>query len=91
MELISKGLSVVFLWLIRFYQLTFSFFLGRSCRYDPSCSAYMAEAIRNYGPGQGIKMGLYRLARCHPWGGAGYDPVPPPCFPLSEKPPSSKD
>jgi uncharacterized protein len=62
--------------LIRFYQLTFSAFLGRQCRYLPTCSQYMDEAITRHGLWPGGWMGVARLCRCHPWGGHGFDPVP---------------
>ncbi len=61
---------------IRVYQLTLSAFAGRSCRYAPTCSSYAAEAIERHGVWKGFWLGLFRVARCHPWGGAGYDPVP---------------
>ena len=62
--------------LIRFYQLTLSSLIGRQCRYLPTCSAYTDEAILRHGLWAGGWMGLARLCRCHPWGGAGYDPPP---------------
>jgi putative membrane protein insertion efficiency factor len=62
--------------LIRFYQLFISPVLGPSCRYLPSCSEYAAEAIERHGALAGTWLALKRLARCHPWGGSGYDPVP---------------
>ena len=62
--------------LILMYQLTLSPWLGRDCRYMPTCSAYAAEAIRRFGPRRGAWLALKRVGRCHPWGGAGYDPVP---------------
>jgi putative membrane protein insertion efficiency factor len=61
---------------IRAYQLTLSGFWGRQCRYLPSCSDYMDEAIQRHGFWAGGWMGLSRLCRCHPWGDAGFDPVP---------------
>jgi putative membrane protein insertion efficiency factor len=63
---------------IRLYQWTLSPLLGVNCRYAPSCSAYAAEAIATHGPVTGLWLAMRRLARCHPWGGAGYDPVPQP-------------
>jgi len=62
---------------ILLYQWTLSPLLPRSCRFAPSCSEYAAEAILTHGPFTGVRLALARLARCHPWGGHGYDPVPP--------------
>jgi len=63
---------------IRAYQLTIAPILPPSCRFEPSCSHYAAEAIARHGPWRGVALGLHRLLRCHPWGGSGYDPVPDP-------------
>ncbi|WP_067334632.1 membrane protein insertion efficiency factor YidD [Stappia indica] len=62
--------------LIRVYQLTLSAFIGRSCRYAPSCSGYTADAIARYGLWAGSWVGLARLQRCRPGGGSGFDPIP---------------
>lgn len=62
--------------LIGFYRRRISPLLPPACRYEPSCSAYGEEAIRKYGFGRGGWLTLRRLARCHPFGGHGYDPVP---------------
>ena len=48
--------------------------MGGQCRYAPTCSEYMLLAVRKHGPWRGGWMGLRRIARCHPWGGHGYDP-----------------
>lgn len=62
--------------LVRFYQYALSPFLGRRCRFFPSCSEYTAEAIQKYGAWKGLRLGLKRVSRCHPWHTGGYDPVP---------------
>ncbi|MEJ0094205.1 MAG: membrane protein insertion efficiency factor YidD [Methylocella sp.] len=62
---------------IRIYQLTFSSLVGSQCRHLPTCSSYMDEAIVRHGLWAGGFMGLARLCRCHPYGTAGFDPVPP--------------
>lgn len=69
-------ISAVLRGLIRAYQLLVSPLLLPSCRYLPSCSDYAAEAIATHGAPYGTWLALRRLARCHPWGGSGYDPVP---------------
>ncbi|HLS42705.1 MAG TPA: membrane protein insertion efficiency factor YidD [Paenalcaligenes sp.] len=61
---------------IRFYQYVISPWLGRNCRYTPSCSAYAIEAITVHGAMKGLWLGTKRICRCHPWGSSGYDPVP---------------
>jgi len=60
----------------RAWQLGPSLILPPSCRYSPSCSAYAIEALRRYGAAKGGWLAARRIARCHPWGGHGYDPVP---------------
>ena len=64
--------------LIWLYQHSFSLFLGGQCRFFPTCSAYAEEALRIHGALKGSHLALKRLGRCHPWGGQGDDPVPPP-------------
>lgn len=59
---------------IRVYQATISPLLGDACRFHPSCSRYMIEALRKYGLIVGLAKGLRRLSRCHPWNPGGYDP-----------------
>jgi len=69
---------------IRAYQVTLSPFLavlggpGSGCRFHPTCSEYFLQAIESHGTVHGIFLGLKRIARCHPWGGFGEDPVPRP-------------
>jgi hypothetical protein len=62
--------------LIRLYQITLSPILGGACRFEPSCSAYALEAVERHGAVRGARLALARLLRCHPFGAAGYDPVP---------------
>ena len=64
--------------LVRGYQLTLSPYFGGSCRFLPSCSSYAIEAISTHGALRGTLLAVRRLARCHPFGRAGYDPVPAP-------------
>lgn len=64
------------LWSIRAYQILLSPLFPNCCRYVPSCSHYAAEAFRRYGFWRGLRMSLGRLARCHPFGSGGWDPVP---------------
>ncbi|MGH9358096.1 MAG: membrane protein insertion efficiency factor YidD [Terriglobia bacterium] len=66
----------VTLGLIRGYQVLVSPALPGSCRFYPTCSAYAIEAIETRGLRRGIWLSMRRLARCHPWGGHGYNPVP---------------
>lgn len=62
---------------LRAYKLLLSPFFAGSCRFEPSCSTYMAEAVRRFGVIKGVALGLRRLSRCHPLGRHGFDPVPP--------------
>jgi uncharacterized protein len=61
---------------VKLYQWLISPLLPPACRYWPSCSQYMIEAVRTYGVLRGVPLGVRRLLRCAPWGGSGYDPVP---------------
>jgi len=57
------------------YKLAISPFLPSACRFYPTCSEYMREAVERHGAGKGLWMGLRRVARCHPFHSGGYDPV----------------
>ena len=59
--------------LIRIYQLTLSYFIGRRCRFFPSCSEYTKLAIKKYGLIKGLFLGIKRILRCHSKGGNGVD------------------
>ncbi len=59
------------------YRYSLSALIGRECRFLPSCSDYALEAIAEHGAWRGSGLALRRIARCHPWGDSGYDPVPP--------------
>jgi putative membrane protein insertion efficiency factor len=62
--------------MLRVYKALLSPLFAGSCRYLPSCSDYMAEAVERHGAIAGTALGLRRLGRCHPLGGSGLDPVP---------------
>ena len=61
---------------VRAYRLIFSPWVGHNCRYQPTCSAYALEALREHGGLRGGWLALRRILRCHPWGGFGVDDVP---------------
>ena len=60
---------------IRFYQRLLSPALPRRCKYEPTCSAYAVQAVRDYGPLRGVLLAAWRLARCNPFSHGGWDPV----------------
>ncbi len=64
------------IFLVKIYQWFISPILPASCRYTPTCSHYMIEALKVWGPIKGTFLGIKRIASCHPRGGHGYDPVP---------------
>lgn len=68
----------VLMGLVIAYRLLISPSLGSNCRFEPSCSAYSLQALRQHGAVTGSYLTLRRLARCHPWCDGGHDPVPPP-------------
>lgn len=68
---------------LKTYKATLSPLIGQRCRYLPTCSEYAAQALVTHGPVRGSYLAARRVCRCHPWGGSGYDPVPPrKCEPL---------
>ncbi|MCU0288848.1 MAG: membrane protein insertion efficiency factor YidD [Acidobacteria bacterium] len=76
MTLLSKLVKMVFIALIRLYQLVVSPVIGSNCRFYPSCSQYAYKAIDIHGPAKGIFLTAKRLLKCHPFHPGGYDPVP---------------
>lgn len=77
---ILQKLRDVIVWLlilpIRFYQTCVSSQTPPSCRFVPTCSEYARQAVAKHGPVKGLVFAVWRLLRCNPWGGSGYDPVP---------------
>lgn len=72
----KNPLAVLAILPVRVYQLAISPWLPVSCRYQPTCSDYALDALRQHGALRGLWLTLRRIGRCHPWGGYGYDPVP---------------
>jgi hypothetical protein len=67
----------IFILPIRIYQYTLSPMLGKNCRYQPTCSSYMIQAIEEWGVFKGVYLGVKRILRCHPWSDHPmHDPVP---------------
>lgn len=66
----------IIVFLIKFYQITLSPLLGSNCRFQPTCSQYMIEAVNLHGVLKGLSLGFKRISKCHPLGSKGYDPVP---------------
>ncbi len=73
-----KILGSLAIFFIKIYKRAISPLLPCACRYTPTCSEYMIQAIRIHGIWKGGYLGIKRIFRCHPWGGCGNDPVPPP-------------
>lgn len=74
--MLKKILIFPFLVVVRFYQLVISPLTPASCRFEPSCSAYMIQALKEHGLFYGLYLGIKRIVSCNPWGKTGYDPVP---------------
>jgi putative membrane protein insertion efficiency factor len=73
---LARALALPVRGLVGLYRSAVSPLIGANCRFEPTCSEYAEEALRRYGLFRGGWLTLKRLARCHPWGGHGYDPVP---------------
>lgn len=72
----SQALSWLLCLPIVFYQTCISPFTPPACRFTPTCSEYAKQALRKHGPVKGLLLAVWRILRCNPWGGSGYDPVP---------------
>ena len=75
-RLLGRLFAWPLLGLVALYRVAISPWLGNNCRFEPSCSAYAMEALKVHGAFRGTMLTAQRIARCHPWGGFGYDPVP---------------
>lgn len=74
---IKTLLATPIILIIKLYQIIISPLLGNNCRYQPTCSQYSVQALKEWGIFYGLFLSLKRIVRCHPWGDSGYDPVPP--------------
>ncbi len=70
-------IKLIMIKMIRGYQRFISPMLPNVCRFRPTCSEYFIEALQIHGILKGSLLGIKRILRCHPWGGSGFDPVPP--------------
>ena len=75
-QVVRNVLSAPFLGLIWFYRTCIGPYIPKTCRFEPSCSTYALEAFRKRAPFKGLYLTGWRILRCNPWGGSGYDPVP---------------
>lgn len=73
---LTRVLAWPLIGLVRLYRVTLSPWFGTACRFQPTCSAYALDALRQFGAFRGTWLAARRIGRCHPWGGSGYDPVP---------------
>lgn len=80
MRSILNHISKILVWLLSLpivsYQRCISPFTPPSCRFTPTCSEYARQALKKHGPIKGLALAIWRILRCNPWGGSGYDPVP---------------
>ncbi len=77
-DALGRLLAWPILLLVQIYRVTISPLLGANCRFEPTCSSYAIEALRQHGAFRGSVLAAKRIARCHPWDSSGYDPVPEP-------------
>jgi hypothetical protein len=76
MKYLSRLFISFFISIIKIYQIVLSPLLGKTCRFNPTCSNYSKLSIEKFGIIKGFYLIIKRLLRCHPWGSSGYDPVP---------------
>ncbi len=73
-------MNILIIKILKFYKNIISPVLemvfGKACRFTPTCSEYTITALERFGTKRGLAVGIKRFARCHPWGGSGWDPVP---------------
>lgn len=74
--MLKKVVIFPFIFLVRTYQVVLSPLLPSACRFEPTCSTYMIQALQIHGLFKGGYLGIKRIFSCHPWGKSGYDPVP---------------
>jgi len=75
-QTLRKVLIFPFIVLIEFYRRVIGPYIPKTCRFEPSCSTYALQALKKWGPIKGTLLAIWRILRCNPWGGSGYDPVP---------------
>ncbi len=72
-------MKTILIYLLKFYKTAispvFESLFGKACRFTPTCSQYTIDALEKYGVGKGLVLGVKRVAKCHPFGSSGYDPV----------------
>lgn len=76
MRILQQIIRIPFILVIRIYQIIISPITPASCRYNPTCSQYAVEALKEWGIFKGSWLAIKRISSCHPWGGSGDDPVP---------------
>lgn len=76
MKIVNSAISFVLVGMIKVYKVTLSPVIGRYCRFTPTCSDYALQVIKKQGPFKGFALAFWRILRCSPWGGFGYDPAP---------------
>lgn len=73
---VSKAIARILVLPILFYQKFITPYTPASCRFQPTCSEYARQALLKHGALKGLALTIWRILRCNPWGGSGYDPVP---------------